>query len=501
VSFTLNTTGAARTLGRTRPVRPAAQIPRATGRARPVATAFGDVIVMAAASTALVLAAVAAGRPAESGGWLLAFDATLLVVLWRRGAYRFRLHGSLLEDAGRVVVAGAVAATVVLAARSLVATPTNPGTDVVRFWAVTSLFLLLARLVRTLSARRALATGGGRPTLIVGAGRVGHLVARRLLDRPELGLRPVGFLDSEPLLPGPDGPHLPVLGATWNLDAHVRELGVEHVVVSFSTDPSSVHLDLLRRCQKMGLAVSVVPRLFEEMTGRLEVEFLGGLPMVCIQPVRVRSWQFSVKYALDRVLATAVLVVVAPLMAVAAAAVRLSSGGPVLYRQVRVGLNGRPFEMLKFRTMVGSPEADGEADAAWVRSMTAGDGAGPLASPPIDRATDRTTRVGHILRRLSVDELPQLFNVLRGDMSIVGPRPERMALVPGFEQSVYRYTDRHRVKAGMTGWAQVHGLRGETSLRDRIEWDNHYIQNWTPWLDLKIILLTVPALLRGWQKD
>jgi lipopolysaccharide/colanic/teichoic acid biosynthesis glycosyltransferase len=171
----------------------------------------------------------------------------------------------------------------------------------------------------------------------------------------------------------------------------------------------------------------------------------------------------------------------------------VTTGRPIFFRQPRVGRDGHVFDMLKFRTMRGTPELGGELDAHWA-SIAVGDGNGGAEPATGD---DRRTRLGRVLRRLSIDELPQLWNVLRGDMSLVGPRPERVHYVELFEEAIYRYPDRHRVKSGLTGWAQVNGLRGETSLADRIEWDNFYIENWSPWLDVKIILKTLPALLAG----
>jgi lipopolysaccharide/colanic/teichoic acid biosynthesis glycosyltransferase len=170
-------------------------------------------------------------------------------------------------------------------------------------------------------------------------------------------------------------------------------------------------------------------------------------------------------------------------------------GGPVLFRQRRVGRDGVVFEMLKFRTMADAPTV-GESDAHWASLiLNAPTDREPMAGP------DRRTPVGRLLRKLSLDELPQLWNVLRGDMSLIGPRPERVQYVEQFSEAVYRYTDRHRMKSGLTGWAQVHGLRGETSLQDRVEWDNFYIENWSPWLDVQILFRTLPTLLghRGGQ--
>jgi lipopolysaccharide/colanic/teichoic acid biosynthesis glycosyltransferase len=185
-----------------------------------------------------------------------------------------------------------------------------------------------------------------------------------------------------------------------------------------------------------------------------------------------------------------VLVVVAPVLLGSMLAVRISLGRPLFFRQTRIGRDGRPFEMLKLRTML--PQADGEyvVEPEWGGADTAPGGV---------EGDDRRTRVGAFLRRTSIDELPQLVNVVSGHMSLIGPRPERPEYVDMFEEYVYRYGDRHRVKAGITGWAQVNGLRGKTSLCDRVEWDNYYIENWSLWLDVKIALLTALSVLRMYR--
>jgi exopolysaccharide biosynthesis polyprenyl glycosylphosphotransferase len=326
---------------------------------------------------------------------------------------------------------------------------------------------------------------GLRPTLIVGAGRVGHLLAKRLLDTPEGGLRPIGFLDKDPLEAERNEPSLPVpvLGASWDLERVVREHGVEQVVISFSTAPNDVLLRIVRRCEELGVDVAVVPRLYEKVTTRLEVEYVGGLPLLTARSSDPDGWQFAVKYVLDRVLAGLGLLLVLPLVLAAALAVRLSLGSPMLFRQPRVGRDGREFEILKFRTM-----RDPDAEEPFALD-------GDLAPGGVE-GSDRRTRVGALLRKSSLDELPQLLNVLRGEMSLVGPRPERPEYVSDFVQRVYRYGDRHRVKSGITGWAQINGLRGKTSISDRAEWDNHYIENFSIWLDLKILLLTFVTVFR-----
>jgi exopolysaccharide biosynthesis polyprenyl glycosylphosphotransferase len=323
-----------------------------------------------------------------------------------------------------------------------------------------------------------------RPTLIVGAGRIGQLTAKRLLERPELGLRPVGFLDKEPLELGSTPGGLPVIGASWDFDQVVRRYGIEKVIFAFSTAPHDVLLRTVRRCQELGISVSVVPRLFENVTERLTVDYVGGLPLISIHPADAKGWRFRLKYLIERAAAAILLILLLPLLVATVLAVLISLGRPILYRQRRVGLDGREFEMLKFRSMQFAPDEEGVTN---LPPDTAPGGVGVI---------ERRTRVGKLIRRSSIDELPQLINVLRGEMSLVGPRPERPEFAELFDSQIYRYGDRLRVKSGITGLAQVHGLRGPTSLSDRVELDNHYIENWSFWLDIKILLLTVRSVVR-----
>ena len=278
-----------------------------------------------------------------------------------------------------------------------------------------------------------------------------------------------------------------MLGASWDLDRVVEEHGVQQVIVTFSTAPDEVMLRLFRRCEEMGVTVAFVPRLFEKVTARLTVDYLGALPLLAARTPNPRGLQFAVKYTVDRLLAAGLLLLAAPFLIFAALGVWATLGRPILFRQKRVGRDGREFEMLKFRTM---REASWDGDDAQFELP-------PDTAPGGVEGADRRTSFGAFLRRTSLDELPQLLNVLRGDMSLIGPRPERPQFVGLFEQSVYRYGDRHRVKSGITGWAQVNGLRGKTSLADRVEWDNYYIENWSLWLDLKMPSCTAVAVLRS----
>lgn len=389
------------------------------------------------------------------------------------------------------VAMGALEATVLLlAARSLA--PAGPQADsLLALGLGVATALLLTHSGMQLIARRARRVGAGTvPTLIVGAGIVGRQLERRMREHPELGFAPVGFLDDDPSPAGREVSNTLgiVLGPTAALPEVIERSGARHVVFSFTRAPDSEVLPLLRDCQRLGIDVSVMPRLFENVSGRVRVEQLAGLPLLALRQTNPRSWQFAIKHGGDRIVAAILLVLLMPLLAAIALAVRLSSPGAVLYHQERVGRDGRSFRLLKFRSMrPGSATLD---PALLARLEAAGVGPGGI------EGEDRRTPIGRFLRRSGLDELPQLVNVVRGEMSLVGPRPERPELADRFGERVRRYDDRHLVKAGITGWAQVNGLRGQTSIAERIEWDNWYIQNWSLGLDLLTVALTPLAILR-----
>jgi len=448
-----------------------------------------DAAMLAAGAAAAQLGAGDAGILRVSPVWLVVYGGLVLLFMRFRGMYSWRLKVSALDDVRAVVAATALASVSVLTLRILFPGEVDDlASQSLRLLAFSAVYVAAGRVALDWALLRGRRDGElAKPTLIVGAGRIGRLTATRLLDHPELGLKPVGFIDKEPL----DEPGLPapVLGASWDLERLIEQHGVEHVVITFSTAPSEVLLRELQRCEELGVSVSLVPRLFERVTERLSVDHIGGLPLLSTRRADPKGWQFAVKYLVDRAVAAVLLLLTLPVLAVAALAVRLSVGSPVLFRQRRVGLDGREFDMLKLRTMGGTP-TDGEADSDWAREQLG------EQDRPVRLRPERATRVGRFLRALSIDELPQLFNVLVGEMSLVGPRPERSHYVRLFEEKVYRYGDRHRVKSGITGWSQVNGLRGKTSLSDRVEWDNHYIENWSLWLDVKILLMTVWAVRR-----
>jgi exopolysaccharide biosynthesis polyprenyl glycosylphosphotransferase len=456
-----------------------------------------DALMLCLAATA---AFYAAPIPRWGGaGWLAAlFPAVTLGILRVRHDPDERLHPSVLDTGAHVLGATSLSAMLMVAAGSIFG-GSHPVGLAVRLWLFAGVYLCVARTVLAsihgqAVRNQALAT----PTLIVGAGVIGEHLVKRLTSDRGYGLRPVGFLDSDPM-PKADygsGAAVPVLGTPDDLAEAIQQTGARRVILAFSSEPDHILVEKVRECERLGVAVSLVPRMFEAINDRAILDHVGGLPLISLRPTNPRGWQFAIKHALDRSFAFVALVALAPVMAVIALAVRLESPGPALFRQRRVGRDGHEFTMLKFRTMRGDPAIEGEADAGWAAEIR-GDLQSPATAP-----VDRTTRVGRFLRAASLDELPQLLNVLRGEMSFVGPRPERIRYAHDFERMVQRYTDRHRVKSGITGWAQVNGLRGQTSIADRVEWDNYYIRNWSLALDLKIVMLTVAEVLRfrdGWK--
>jgi len=460
-----------------------------------------DVVMLAIAAAVSVATAPAAGLSTDVVA-LVVFCVSVLLALAFLGVYRPSYAPHFLDDARSILAATAIVAMAMTFMRVLIFDNPQAAAQAARVWLFASTYLLAARagthLVEMSRRRDGL---HGQRTLVVGAGAVGRQFAGRLIERPEFGLRPVAFLDDDPIeIEGGAPLSIPILSSSIEdegdgslfgsgLEAAIEEHSIGHVVVSFSAMPHEAELDLLRRCQAMGVTVSVLPRLFEGVTDRLDLERVGGIPLLSVHPTDPRGWQYAVKYGGDRVLAAVGIALLSPLLAGAGVATLMTLGRPVIFRQRRVGLDGREFDLLKFRTM-RTPDP-GEASEAELDDRFA-----QGLAPGGVEGVDRRTRVGTFLRRSSIDELPQLFNVLRGDMSLVGPRPERPSYASLFDESVYRYADRHRVKSGITGWSQVQGLRGNTSIADRVEWDNYYIENRSLWLDLKITAMTIPALLR-----
>jgi exopolysaccharide biosynthesis polyprenyl glycosylphosphotransferase len=462
--------------------------PRAPSRqgAAAVGLMATDLVMLIVAVGLTTVTAREAGVLFDGGEAIYALPPLTLMLLWSRGMYARSLRMMILESLVRVIAAVSVAAMTLLTVVVLLDGPAESGQLVLRTWAFATLTVSTGRVAHAVAERAASARGWiSRPTLIIGAGWIGDRVARRLQNEPRLGLRPVGFLDAEPP-PSSLGPELrlPVLGAPSDLAEVAERTGARVVIVAFCSVGDCDLLPMVRACDQLGLKLILVPRLFESINRRARLDHLGGLPVFALQPTDPKSLAFAAKHVMDRVLAALALVLLALPLAAVALGVKLSSPGPILYRQQRAGRDGRVFEMLKLRTMRPATGDEAQFDP------------GPGLAPGGVEGIDRRTAIGRWLRRTAIDELPQLVNVLRGEMSLVGPRPERPAYAKTFALDVYRYDDRQRVKSGITGWAQVNGLRGRSSLADRVEWDNYYIDNWSFGLDLKILIMTVGAMFQ-----
>jgi Undecaprenyl-phosphate glucose phosphotransferase len=311
-----------------------------------------------------------------------------------------------------------------------------------------------------------------RHVLIVGEGALARKVVSRIHARPELGLRIVGLLAGDPKKVGETVEGLRILGTYEQAGEIVRELSIDKLFIAIPLEGYGRMEGVLRCLEEEFVDIKVVPDLYQYVTLRGGVEEFDGLPLVNLQDSPLYGWNLVAKRIVDIVLSSVALLITAPAQLVLAAVVRLTSPGPILYRQERMGLDGRTFQMLKFRSM--RHNAEGDTGAVWAT-----------------RDDRRRTLIGAMLRLTSLDELPQLFNVLRGEMSLVGPRPERPVFIEEFRKRIPKYMLRHKVKAGITGWAQVNGWRGDTSLEKRIECDLYYIEHWSLPFDLKILWLSL----------
>jgi Undecaprenyl-phosphate glucose phosphotransferase len=306
--------------------------------------------------------------------------------------------------------------------------------------------------------------------LVIGAGTLGQRVVETIHGHRELGFKVVGVLTRNPEKVGQSIDGAPVVGLVNDVGQVLDRQPVDQVIVALPVEDQPLLKDLMEVLAQRTVDVKVVPDLYQYITLGGGLEEFGGLPIISLQGGPLHGWNLVAKRAFDVAIAALALLIVSPVMLAVSALIKLTSPGPVFYRQERMGMDGRTFDILKFRTMREGAETEGAVMAT--------------------RHDPRRTGVGALLRNLSVDELPQLFNVLKGDMSLVGPRPERPIFIEEFRRQIPRYHLRHKVKAGITGWAQVNGLRGQTSIQKRIEYDLYYIENWSLLLDLKILVRT-----------
>jgi exopolysaccharide biosynthesis polyprenyl glycosylphosphotransferase len=408
------------------------------------------------------------------------FTALLTILVFATGGlYRGRRHVSLLDALPTLCVRLLAAAAVVALISAQRHDSVTYVSDLMRGVAVSSGLVLLGRaLTRTavlVSRRRRWVEHGA---IVVGAGPVGTEIARLLRRYPQYGLRFVGFVDSEESNRAVKG-LVPLVGFLDEVEQAIKTTECDVVIVADVDCPDSVLLRTVRRIVDLDIDLWLVPRLRELQTygGGLS-DHIGAIPVVHMRPVTLTGPKWFVKRLSDVLFASVALMILSPLFLLCAVATRIEGGPGVFFYQQRIGRHGKPFNVIKFRSM--RPADDREAQTNW-----------SVADDP------RIGPVGRFLRRTSLDELPQLWNILRGDMTVVGPRPERPYFVDKFSASDPHYAMRHRVPVGLTGLAQVSGLRGDTPISDRARFDNYYIENWSLWLDIKVVLRTVVEVFRG----
>jgi exopolysaccharide biosynthesis polyprenyl glycosylphosphotransferase len=382
----------------------------------------------------------------------------------------------LLYQISAAVALGWLAA---LAATLLVYRTLEPPRLMLVYWALLSIALVwLTRVVLDALLRDAHRNGHDlERVLIVGDGEQAELIEAKIRSAPELGYRVVGFIGAD--ASARPSRVAPILGGLSSIPHIIERFQVGELIIAWPGGISHPQLvDIVTSCTRQRVDIKIFPDIFELMAREVETSELTGLPLMRVRDVALRGWMRFLKRALDVAVSWAALVLLSPFLLLMAFLVKLTSPhGPVLHVQERVGLDGKPFYMLKFRSMRPNAEA----------------ASGPVWTVPND---PRRTRLGGFIRRFSLDELPQFINVFLGEMSLVGPRPERPEFVAQFANLVPRYRERHMEKAGMTGWAQVNGLRGQTSIVERTEYDLFYVETWSLAFDIKILLKTLATVIR-----
>jgi Undecaprenyl-phosphate glucose phosphotransferase len=401
-------------------------------------------------------------------------------VLRSQGLYQVTRGTHLGREAARILRGATVAVAVTMAVAFLFWEKEVSFSRLVflYFWGLSIAFLVAERALLHALLEAVRARGYNlRHVLIVGCGELAQTLARKMREHPGLGFRIHGFLGERPEEVGRRVDGGSVLGTYEDVERIVEEEGIEQVMIALPLESMAWLEPILKRIGNSTVDIKVIPDIYKFISLRGGIEDFEGLPVVSLLDTPLGGWNEVLKRGLDIVLASTLLVVLSPLFVAIAAAVKLTSRGPVFYRQERMSLAGQTFQVWKFRTM----HVDAEKET------------GPVWASPND---PRRTPIGRFLRRYSLDELPQLWNVLKGEMSLVGPRPERPVFIEEFRQKIPKYMLRHKVRAGMTGWAQIHGLRGNSSVEERILYDLYYIENWSLALDLKILFLT---LFRGFS--
>lgn len=346
-------------------------------------------------------------------------------------------------------------------------------------WLFSLILVIVGREIhRQLTTRLRVAGFGRDRVLIVGSGEAAKLVINQIHSRPELGFEIVGAVNGTGVQ---EVSGIPIIGHFNDLSDLIDVLRISEVILALPEMPNYQLVQLIAACQRGRTSVKIYPDMFAYMAGGMSIDELGGMPLLTVRDMPMRGWKLSLKRGLDIFGSMVGLVMLSPFFLLTAILIRMESPGPIWFCQDRAGLDGRTFPMIKFRTMRQDAEKSGPG---WT-----------VKNDP------RVTRLGKWMRKSNWDEIPNLINVFLGQMSLVGPRPEQPHYVQKFREQIPRYMERHREKAGMTGWAQVNGYRGDTSVEDRTKYDLYYVENWSVWFDIKIIIRTIVQTLLGRSKN
>ncbi|MEM7535850.1 MAG: undecaprenyl-phosphate glucose phosphotransferase [Chloroflexota bacterium] len=402
----------------------------------------------------------------------------ILVLFFSQRMYQRRRSISLLDEFSKIIVHNTFAVLLTVSCMTLLLPDFVYHRQLVFYaWLANMVLLSFSRVLHARIQWTAQARGiGDDRVLVIGIDEIGQMMLQRILNSPQLGYHVVGAISHTSAKPT----HIhetPVLGTLSDVPKIIEEYDIDEVVIGLPESSNHDLVGIISLCEREKVGIRVFPDVFQIMASEVSISDLGGLPLLTIRDVALQGWKLTLKRVMDIIFSAIFLIMSSPFLLLTALLVKLESPGPVFYTQERMGLDARPFKILKFRSMRKDAEKEGPG---WTQEND-----------------PRRTRLGTLMRRLEIDEMPQLINVFIGDMSLVGPRPERPVYVEQFRQSIPRYMDRHREKAGMTGWAQVNGLRGDTSIAERTKYDLWYIENWSIALDIKIIIRTVFQVLFG----
>jgi exopolysaccharide biosynthesis polyprenyl glycosylphosphotransferase len=402
--------------------------------------------------------------------------ALLLFLFFIQRMYQRRRPVAHLDETYRILTLTVLATLLTVASVSLILRDFSYHRSLVLVALLFNVAMLtVGRLLHAQAQWYSQAKGVGTDrVLLIGGGEVGQMILQKILSMPKLGYQVVGVVDNRGMrsILG-----VPVLGTFADIPGIIESHAVDEVIIGLPDSSHQEIVGIISLCEREKVGIRVFPDVFQIMASEVTIGDLGGLPLITMRDVALQGWKLTLKRGMDVLFSGVGLIFLSPFMLFVALLIKLDSPGSVFYVQERMGLDARPFRMIKFRSMRQDAEHTGPG---WTTEDD-----------------PRRTKLGSIMRRFNIDELPQLINVLMGDMSLVGPRPERPVYVEQFRQQIPRYMDRHREKAGMTGWAQVNGLRGDTSIVERTKYDLWYIENWSIALDIKIIIRTIIHTLFG----